>query len=426
MGAVTTQSPAGPRVLYLFTRFPHLSETFLQREFRAMLSLGVSVQAYSLHRGGGTFEGVEVRRFVKWRLLHLFWAAPLACLRTPEVLVETARRLFTTWPRDWMNMWENLYGAGVGVLLARELRVREVDHVHAVWASLPATAAWMVSLLGGVRFSVGAHAYDLFEYGGDWLLAEKCARAVFVHTSTEAGLRRLVEVGVPAERIALVRRGLDRLPAERVAVRAEGPIRVVCVARLVEKKGLLRQIGIYRDLVRRGVDLRVRLVGDGPLRGRLAVAIRHAGLEGVVEMAGALENEAVWRELAAADVLVHTGVVSRTGDRDGLPNVVPEAMAAGAIVITAPAAGVEEAVAHRRTGLVCPLEDLDAWEAAFRLVAAAPGAAAELRSAARAWVEQHFDARRNAALLLARFGRGDPESDLASGRGAVSRDDAVV
>jgi colanic acid/amylovoran biosynthesis glycosyltransferase len=393
-----------PRVAYFFTRFPYLTETFLQREVRAMRRLGLAPEIHSFHGEGPIdFEGVPVLRFSKWRLLGLFWRAAFEWSRHPADAVAVVRLLFTGWPVDWMNHWENLYGAGIAGVLAAGIRRRRIAHIHAAWASLPAMAAWTLSRLTGATFSMGAHAYDLFEFGGDWLLREKCAAATFVHTSTETGVARLLALGVPREKIVLARRGLDAMPACRPLRAKRVPLRVVCIARLVEKKGLLRQVGIYRALADAGLPFSARMVGEGPLRARLEAGIRGHHLQDRVTLVGSIPEERIWDELAAADVLIHTGVVAGSGDRDGLPNVVPEAMAAGVIVVTAPGEGVLEAVRHGATGLVCHLDQQEEWRAALRAVAEDDDLAERLRRNARLWVEDNFDAVKNAGLILRRM-----------------------
>jgi len=391
-------------VAYFFTRFPHPTEMVLQREVRALWRLGLRPELHSLHGGGADFEGCVVQRFSKWLLLLLPWHLAIEWWRKPQWILRMAGLLFSSWPRDWLNYWENLFGAGAGVVLAASMRRRGVEHIHAAWASLPAMSAWVVAGLNDSRFSMGAHAYDVFEYGGDWFLAEKCAAAAFVHTETEAGRRRLMALGVPTEKILRVRRGLDRLPPIRTCEGVSpGVLRVVCVARLVEKKGIVQQLRIYRVLLDRGLKLQVRILGDGPLRRSLERQVRENGLGKAVEFGGHLEQQEVGRALAESDVLVHTGVVAASGDRDGLPNVVPEAMAAGAIVVTAPGEGVLEAVEHGVTGLVCPLEDPDAWHAAFVRVRDDGDFCTAVRARAREWVEKFFSAETNVRPLLEGF-----------------------
>jgi colanic acid/amylovoran biosynthesis glycosyltransferase len=390
-------------IAFFYSRFPHLTETFLQRELRGMWKCGFDPRLYSFHGGERSFEGSPVIRFSKWRLLELFWRLPVEWFRRPVFVLGFALKVFAWRPRYWMNYWENLYGAGIAVVLAGDFRKNGIRHVHAVWASLPAMCAWLLSELTGTSFNVGAHAYDLFDHGGDHFLRDKCMAAQFVHTSTSAGMERLVELGIPADKIALIRRGLDQMPVFRALRVTRKPLRMVCVARLVEKKGLFEQLAIYRFALDAGLHFSARIFGGGPLGIQLQAAINQQGLASNVTLLGPVSNETIWEELGRADVLVHTGIVSSSGDRDGLPNVVPEAMAAGVIVVTAPSPGVEEAITAGNTGFVCSLNDLEAWKAAFTQIQGDTDFCQSIRSNARSWVEENFDAVRNASRLIEWF-----------------------
>jgi glycosyltransferase involved in cell wall biosynthesis len=316
------------------------------------------------------------------------------------------RGLLTRRAPSCLNFWENMLGAGFAAVFYRHFRKNPPTHVHAVWGGAPATAAWCLRRMNGLRYSAGAHAYDLYEHGGDWWLNEKLADAVFIHTSTEMGKASLLARGVPADRVQGIRRGLDALPAWKPlrADRAE-KLRIVCVARLVEKKGLDHQMRIYAALKKSGLAFEARLVGDGPLRAAMETLAASRGLGAEVTFLGHLPLAGVWEQLAWADVLVHTGVIAPSGDRDGLPNVIPEAMAAGVTVITSPAAATTEAIKHGVTGMVADVNDTPAWVDAFATLARDNAFAERLRLAARAWVERHFDAHKNAARLHALFMR---------------------
>jgi colanic acid/amylovoran biosynthesis glycosyltransferase len=397
-------SRARPIIAYLFTRFPHSTETFLQREIVAMKRLGVELRLYSMWGGGGDFHGLPVRTFNKWRLLELIWMIPWVAVTRWDVFGIVWRGLWTRRAPSFINFWENMLGAGFACVFYRKWRSDPPRHVHAAWGGAPATAAWCLARMNGLRFSAGAHAYDIYEHGGDWWLNEKLADAVFIHTSTEMGKSSLVERGVPGNKIHVIRRGLDKFPAWKPlrGGRAE-MLRIVCVARLVEKKGLDHQLRIYAALKAAGVAFEARIVGDGPLREPMKAMSAELGVSGCVEFTGHLSQPDVWAQLAWADVLVHTGVIAPSGDRDGLPNVIPEAMSAGVMVITSPAAATTEAITHEVSGLVAEVTAVDDWVEALRSLATDDQKAERLRVAARAWVEENFDAHKNAARLHALF-----------------------
>lgn len=394
-----------PVIAYLFTTFPKPTETFLQREIIAMRAHGVNLRLYSLWGGGGTFRGLPVERFNKWRLLTLGWMIPFEAWRRPEVLKQVVHGLFTRRAPSWMNFWENMLGAGFACLFAGAFRRDRPALIHAAWGGAPATAAWLLWRLDGHRFSAAAHAYDLFEHGGDWWLNDKLQHAAFVHTSTEMGRRALIGRGLAAGKIFCIRRGLDRLPAFKALRASRTPLHLVCVARLVEKKGLDHQLRLYAALRAAGVAFQARIVGEGPLQPELEKLAGRLGIAAQVTFTGHLPQHDVWTQLAWADVLLHTGVIASSGDRDGLPNVIPEAMSVGVLVVTSPTAATTEAITHGVSGLVAPVDAAEAWVGALRRLATDDAMAEQLRREARRWVEEHFNAHRNAERVLAQFRR---------------------
>jgi len=237
---------------------------------------------------------------------------------------------------------------------------------------------------------------------------EKVALARFVHTSTEMGRRTLLERGADPAKLVVIRRGLEIFPECKALRVPRRPLRLICVARLVAKKGLAQQIGIYSALRDAGVEFSARIVGDGELRASLEDEIKRLGLPAQVTFAGEVPPAEVWEHLRWADVLLHTGVVSPTGDRDGLPNVIPEAMAAGTLVVTSPAAATTEAIQHETTGLVADVTRPEEWVLALRLLGDDDALAGRLRVAARRWAEENYDAHRNAARLQECFERAVP------------------
>lgn len=407
-------SASPPVIAYLFTTFPKSTETFLQREIIAMKAHGVPLRLYSLWGGGGTFRGLPVANFNKWRLLTLVWLIPFESWRRPEVLRQLLRGLFTRRAPSWLNFWENMLGAGFACIYAREFRRHPPALTHAAWGGGPATAAWLLWRMDGHKFSAAAHAYDIYEHGGDWWLNDKLEHAAFIHTSTEMARRGLIERRLPAEKIICIRRGLDRLPALKPLRPSRVPLHIVCVARLVEKKGLDHQLRIYAALRAAEVPFAARIIGEGPLRPELEKLAGHLGVAAQLTFTGHLPQHEVWEQLAWADVLLHTGIIAPSGDRDGLPNVIPEAMSAGVLVVTSPAAATTEAITQGVTGLVAPVDAPSDWVASLRRLSTDDAFAEKLRSAARRWVEENFDAHRNAERLLAQFRRVlEPAADAS-------------
>ena len=387
------------RILYVTTTFPVYSETFLQREVRGLRDLGADLQIVSLHKGNMAFEGLKIDRFRKPELLKLIWLLPWLILSRPAVFWKHWKQLFQYPPRSGLNFWENLLGLGAAIVREREILEEKPDIIHCVWSSAPAAFGWLASSLLDRPFSVGAHAYDVFEKGGDWLLPAKAAGASFIHTSTESARLALGKV-VDKSKVQLIRRGLNAYPDFQSLREDRSCLRMVCVARLVEKKGFPFQLDIYEALREVGIDFQVRVVGEGPLRNYLLSEIEARDLSDRVQLLGRLSGEDALRQIAWADVLIHTGIVARSGDRDGLPNVIPEAMASGTLVLASPISGVVEAVVDGQTGFLANVEEKAIWVDRLKRIQQDDALCHRVRQTSREWVEREFSAQRNSGKLL--------------------------
>ena len=393
-----------PTIALLFTTFPKTSETFLQRDVAALQAKGINLRLYSLWGGGGEFRGLPVRRFNLWNLVPLFlFIIPWNCGRRPRIVLDLFEGVLMRAPPSWLNFWENMLGAGFAGCFYREFRQDPPVLVHGAWAGAPATAGWLLWRILGIPYSTGAHAYDLYEHGGDWWLLEKLALAKFVHTSTETGRELLIERGVDAAKIHVIRRGLNQFPDFKPLRPARSPLRLICVARLVAKKGFEYQFKIYQALKAAGFAFEARIVGDGPLREQMERELVRLNLTAEVKLIGQIPHAEVWTHLAWADVLLHTGIVAPSGDRDGLPNVIPEAMAAGVLVVTSPVSATTEAIHQQRTGLVADVDLPLAWQVALQHLATEDPLAERLRTEARQWVLENYDANKNTKRLAACF-----------------------
>lgn len=161
--------------------------------------------------------------------------------------------------------------------------------------------------------------------------------------------RAVNELGVPAERVAVVPNCVDTERIRPVETRPEGPPHVVSVARLVRDKSPLALVDAFALAQAQIPDARLTLVGDGPLRPKVEARIAALGLSrNVTIVTGCGE---VRPHLAQAHVFA---LASR---REGSPNAVLEAMASGLPVAASRTGGIPDLVEHGRTGLLTRPED---------------------------------------------------------------------
>ena len=393
------------RVLYICTTFPKLSEQFIQREVDGLRAdaEAIELEIVSLWGGDRLYKGVPIRTFPKWKLLHLLWSLPWALIRQPGTLVTNLTKFFTGKPPSAVNFLETALGYGYAVVNWVRVKNDPPDLIHGIWATSPVSAALFLSALTKVPYSMGAHAFDVFEDGGDWHLEEKLEGAAMVHSSSGSTARQILRHGVDPDKVRVIRRGLVEFPKFKPVRHNRRSIRIVSVGRLVEKKGFFYQIDIFKALKKSGIDYNAHIVGSGNLGQALRDYRDKSGLHNDVEFWGQLSFDAVQEQLAWADLFFFTGRISSKGDRDGLPNVIGEALAHGVVVLTTDVGATTEAIKHEESGLILPGDDVSAWVEAVETVIHEDPLVEKMRANGRAWVEENFDAHKNSRLLYQAF-----------------------
>ena len=351
------------KVAFLYSTFPRKTETFVRRELRGLAKLGFYPDLYSLWGGKKTWEGRGVRLFPKRKLFALFYWIPYWAMRKPLEFRRTLSNLWGISCPNLQNFNETFLGLGFALVEARNFERNGYQLIHGVWATMPATAAFAVSRLTGIPFSMGAHAYDLFRKGGDWLLATKFKHASFVRTSSKSSARRLQMLGVEQDRVKFIRRGLDhRTERKSFEVGKSGePLNVVSVGRLVPKKGYFHQLEMASLLRERGIAFNWSIVGSGRLLKSLRAEISRKNLSENMVLLGARSEEEVREIFLDADAMVFTGIIDEKGDRDGIPNVIPEAMEAGCLLLGSIYAGASEAFVDGVSGFSLDPRDWEKW-----------------------------------------------------------------
>jgi colanic acid/amylovoran biosynthesis glycosyltransferase len=392
---------------YVLKRFPRISETFVASELIELGRQGEQVTIFALSRPDEPFMHAFLYE-LKARVVYL----PHRPLREPIRVAGALARVLRSDLRGWLGAagaclwpprlhgWRRLLQATV---LRDEMTRAGIDHAHAHFASTAARLANLAWRMGGPTYSVTAHAKDIYhrEVRAD-RLREKLEAATFVATVTAANQEYLESVLRGRVRLQVVANSVDvrRLGSPPRERDPEADL-VLAVARLVEKKGLTDLVLACGLLAARGVDLRLEIVGDGPLRDALEETALLS--QAPVTFRGALPQEEVLELYPRAAVFCLPCVVASNGDRDGLPTSVLEAMVHGVPVVTTAVNGLGELVVHGRTGLIVPERDPCALADAVGYLLADPDLAEQLGAEGRRLVESEFTLERSVSSLRSLF-----------------------
>jgi colanic acid/amylovoran biosynthesis glycosyltransferase len=375
------------RIVFVLDQWPELSETFVVNELQALRRMGHSVRVQAARRAANANPeapadvDVELldRAARPWR--DLLWLAahrPLACARD---LVRRRR-----WRREeWVRPLRALAAP------ARQVLEHGDEHLHAHFAAGAALDALRLAQLTGRPYSVTAHAYDIFAQPRN--LRAKLEGAALVFTGCDYNVVHLRALA-PRAAVHEVVMGVDAGAFRRTRPLPGGRC-VLAVARLVEKKGLEVLVDAAASLG----DVRVLVIGDGPLRPALERRIAQTGA--AVTLLGNRAPAQVVEAMQDADVLAMPCVVAADGDRDSMPVVVKEAMAMELLVVASDEVGLPECV-MAPWGFLAPPGDAPALAAALQAALALdPSERAAAGAAARAWVGEHADVDAETARMAA-------------------------
>jgi glycosyltransferase involved in cell wall biosynthesis len=393
------------RLIYVTSSLPYgPGEAFVIPELTELMRRGHTVTIVPAYARGTVLHD-DAEPLLAATERHRLVSAAIA----RDVLVELVRAprrvlramLLVARSRDRRILGKNLAVLPKGLALARLVRERRVEHVHAHWGSTSSTVALLASEVSGVPWSLTLHRWDIDE---DNLLALKVRRACFVRTINRIGLDKVVaRTGAAAGRAFVLHVGVE-LPAASERGAAGGTGRVIMSASLREVKGHVYLLKALELLRARGLDLRVDLVGDGPLRARLEALATELGLEDCVAFVGVLPHGTLLEQLAEGrwDAAVLASVVTPEGEHEGIPVSLLEAMSYGVPVVGTRTGGIPDLL-DDGAGLLVDERDPGALADALERLLTDARLRAELGAAGRRRVEGRFDVGSVVAELERRF-----------------------
>ncbi|EHB55964.1 glycosyl transferase group 1 [Mycolicibacterium rhodesiae JS60] len=392
-------------IVYIVSRFPITSETFIVRELDALDRSGrFELELRSLFPSPDTVVHDIARPWSK-RLIRPSSGQALAgfgwaAVTRPRALGSVLAAVTAGYGRRPALLARALATVPLACAHARDLSRRErPPHIHAHYATYPALAAWVCAQLIGAPYSFTAHAHDI--YVDTSMLDRKIADALFVITISEFNRSLLDRRNAARTPIHLVHMGIDTAsyPFRPRGIPVDGPVRALVVASLQAYKGhavLLEALAIGGPSVDR---ITLDIVGDGVLRGDLEELAVRLGLGERVRFLGSRSEDEVRAALADADLFVLPSVVAQDGQMEGLPVALMEALASGVPTVSTALSGIPELVVDGATGLLSIPGDAADLNATLAVVVERGPQAIDFAEAGRALVADEFDLHRSASML---------------------------
>jgi glycosyltransferase involved in cell wall biosynthesis len=393
------------RIAYIVSVFPKLSETFVFREINELRRQGAEVICLSIHRSQPEPLPPDARHFAKettylwppnpvqfiFAMLRFVASSPSRFFGTLGIFLRRAPRNLRGTKRFLLHFLE-------GVYLAHLCTRCRIAYIHAHFANGPSSVAMAASALAGIPFGFTCHAQDI--YSDPLMLDLKMERATVAFTISAFNRNYLLN--------NYAVKNPERLKVQKVAIdlahfrpgrrpRRETPL-ILTVGRLVPKKGFIHLIRACELLAQQGVNFQCWIIGDGPERPALQSAIVDARLQETVVLLGAQAQ--VKRFLQQADLFVMPCVLDESGDRDGIPTTLMEAMAMELPVISTDLSGIPELVTDELNGLLVPPADPEALAHAIARLLGDEKLRRKLGASARRFVENNHNLETNTRQLL--------------------------
>lgn len=399
------------RVLYVGAALPSRSETFVYNELLALRARGVPAFAASVHAPEFGL-GEERLDALAQEAIPIYGKGVARVLL--DAALELMRRPFRGIGTLGMAIGDAVLSREIamarrlripcqalaGLALARRVQPLEIRHIHAHMAHVPATIAMYAARQLGVPFSFTGHANDLFAQRS--LLREKLLRSAFTACISRWHrdfYRTLADL--PDTRLPIIRCGVEMPDSPPLRRRPETAVfRILSVGRLVPKKGFDVLFRAIAELVRRGRPIQCRIAGNGPQREVLEQRRRDLALEDAIRFEGPVPNATVKTMLRDVDLFVLPCQVDASGDQDGIPVALMEAMAAGVCTVSGDLPAIRELIEHRVSGWLVPPGDAEALSAALEALMADPDLRTRLAEEGRRHVAAEFSLSANVDRLL--------------------------
>ncbi|WP_319409044.1 glycosyltransferase family 4 protein [uncultured Desulfosarcina sp.] len=395
-------------ILYMSGTLPVLSETFVYREIIALRELGLDIHTASVHPpvhgldNGGVLDQIaqstnciytkKVFVLLKDAIAEVM-AFPIKSITTMAIC--TFCSLFSA-EVPVRRKHKVIYQGLAALALVRRIRHLNIGHIHSHMAHVPTTIAMFAAQQLGIRFSFTGHAVDIFPERT--LLKEKLKRALFINCISywHRDFYRSI-VKRPDTDYPIIRCGIDTRKYKAAFPPLKKHLHVLSVCRLVEKKGIDILISAAEKIGKcGGPPMKYTIVGDGPEKDKLLAMTNGLSPATKVELTGSIDNDAVMKLIEQSDVFALPCRITHSGDRDGIPVALMEAMALGRCVISGDLEPIRELIEHNHSGIMIPPGDENALAKELIDLANNRSRMENLGRAARKRIENEFDLMLNA------------------------------
>lgn len=394
------------KIAFVVEEFPKISETFVLNQATGLIDMGHEVDIFYFNLGDTKVMHSDIQ---KYGLLEkavcldpLYVYSDRIGITREAFNKKFSKKIGFKLPSLKLSRYVRSLLSVLILLKFRFSRMKDekYDIIHCQFGTvaLRFLPFCRLRILGG-KFIVQFRGYDLTEFvkqKGDKVYRKLFREADYFLPVCEYLREQAVLIGCPEDKISVLRSGIDceRFTFSKRKKPTKGPIKIAFVGRLVDKKGSEYAIKAMVILKQRGYKAKLMIVGDGPLEQSLRRLCRDLNIQNHVTFFGAKNHDQVVEIINSAHLFIAPSVTSRTGDQEGMPDVLKEAMAMGLPVVSTYHAGIPELVQDGVSGFLVPERDEQALADRLGYLIDHPKRWGEMGRAGRQFVEKNYDKER--------------------------------
>jgi colanic acid/amylovoran biosynthesis glycosyltransferase len=358
------------KLAYFVNQYPKVSHSFIRREILALERIGYDIERISLRSDKDELvdpldqnELTKTRYILSESPLRIISAFTKTFCSSPQLFFKSLKVTIKLGIRSDRGLIRHLIYLIEACVLLQWEKATGIEHIHAHFGTNSTAVVMLAQLLGGVGYSFTVHGPEEFDKPEFIHLAEKIHHSRFVVAISSYGRSQLFR-WIPASewhKVQIVRCGLDAaFLAQKATKIPEASRQLLCIGRLCEQKGQLLLLDAMKQLHDEGINCKLILAGDGPMRKDVENRIAAYQLDSVVEITGWISSEQV------KSLLIESRGMVLPSFAEGLPVVIMEALALRRPVISTYVAGIPELIQHGKNGWLVPPGDVGSLKTAMQ------------------------------------------------------------
>lgn len=398
------------KIAYLISRYPAYSHTFILREIRELRNWDIDLNIASINAPEPIFEKQTAQE--KEETLKTFYVKQQGALKAVAAFV----KVFFTRPlslfrgigfalylasTDLRKVLYHMFYLVEAIIVGLWMEELQVTHLHVHFATPASTVALILTKIFPYTFSMTVHGPDEFYDVSRYNLKEKIQGARFICCIAYYTQSQLMKIAPLQDwtKFEITPLGINcsHYFPSKTKKQESAPVQITCVGRLVPTKGQHILIAALSIIIKQGLKVSLRLVGDGPDRLELESAALKRGLKNDIEFTGALNQQQILELYHDTDIFVLASFA------EGVPVSLMEAMSMEIPCIATNINGIPELIRHQIDGLLVTPSDVEELANTIAHLVKYPKIRNQLGKAGRQRILEKYQLEPNVAYLAKVF-----------------------